>query len=234
MKTIALTCSTESDKYFLRLRYIEYCLTAAKHTGVEIMPVILPLTSDLRVIENYAKSFDGYLFTGGDDIDPSLYGEEKHEKCGVIEYERDRFELALLAELINHDRPVLGICRGIQIMNVALGGTLWQDHYTQVRRTAPHAEKKDDGIPKHKVRLSGVLQECIGDNACGWITTNSYHHQAVKAPGTGLTVCAQSEDGIIEGISHETLSFYRAVQWHPEIEPDSISLKLFESFLAHM
>lgn len=231
MKTIALTCSTETDKLFLRPRYIDWILQSAEKCGVSVLPVILPATADENVIRGYARMFDGYLFTGGDDIDPALYGEEKHEKCGNIEPERDLFELALLRELISADRPVFGICRGIQVMNVALGGTLWQDHYSQVTRKKPHAEKDVSGTPRHRVQTSGFLRE-ITDSE--WITANSYHHQAVKIPGNGLTVCGMSEDGIIEAIAHDTLTFFRAVQWHPEIGVDEISVKLFAHFFDNL
>lgn len=231
MKTIALTCSTEEDKLFLRPRYIQYILRAAETCGISALPVILPVTADMQIIREYARAFDGYLFTGGDDIDPALYGEKKHEKCGNIEPERDFFELALLHELIRHDRPVFGICRGIQIMNVALGGTLWQDHDSQVKREKPHTEKDENDVPRHRVHTSGFLRELLGEE---WITTNSYHHQSVKKPGDGLTVCGTSEDGIAEAIAHDTLSFYRAVQWHPEMGVDDISIRLMKDFFEHI
>lgn len=231
MKTIALTCSTESDKLFLRPRYIDYILAASAAVGEKVMPLILPLTTDEALIEEYSHAFDGYIFTGGDDIDPSHYGEEKHEKCGVIEGERDIFELALLKKLIANDRPVFGICRGIQIMNVALGGTLWQDHYSQIKREKSHAEKNENGSPRHDVQTCGIMRDIIGSE---FINTNSYHHQAVKKLGCGLNICAQSEDGVIEALAHEKLSFYRAVQWHPEIDPDNISMRLFADFMCHL
>ncbi len=228
MKTIALTCSTEKEKYFLASRYAEYVLDAAKYANIPVMPVILPLTKDKNVIDEYSRSFDGYLFTGGDDVDPIHYGEEKHEKCGVTEGERDVFELSLLKHLIALDRPVFGICRGIQIMNVALGGSLWQDHYSQVEREGVHVLKNSEGKPRHKVKISGYLHDIIGSDE---IVTNSYHHQAVKKAGNGIIVCARSEDGIVEGIYHEKLSYYRAVQWHPEIDSDETSMKIIADFL---
>lgn len=231
MKTIALTCSTEKNKYFLASRYSEYVLAAAEYAKFPVMPVILPLTTDEKVIDEYSRTFDGYLFTGGDDIDPSHYGEEKHEKCGVIESERDIFELGLLKRLISLDRPVFGICRGIQIMNVALGGSLWQDHYSQVEREGVHVLKNSEGKPRHTVKISGYLRDIIGSDE---IITNSYHHQAVKRLGDGLIVCARSEDGIVEGIYHEKLPYYRAVQWHPEIDSDEVSMKIFADFLGNI
>lgn len=231
MKTVALTCSTEGDKYFLRSRYTDYVIAAGEYAKIPVMPVILPLTTAEKVIDEYSRAFDGYLFTGGDDIDPALYGEEKHEKCGVIESERDIFELSLLKRLIRRDRPVFGICRGIQIMNVALGGTLWQDHYTQVERDDPHVWKNEQNSPRHTVRIDGFLRDITGRDE---ILTNSYHHQAVKRVGDGLVVCGRSADGVIEAVTHEKLSYYRAVQWHPEIDSDEVSLKIFADFLAHL
>lgn len=228
MKTIALTCSTEKNNFYLRTRYIRYITSTAEKMGVRILPVILPITENTDLIREYARRFDGYLFTGGDDVDPALYGEEKIPQCGDIEPERDSFETALLHELVSLDRPVFGICRGCQIMNTALGGTLWQDFASQKMLELPHFEKEEDGSKHHPVKASGFVAELAGSED---IVTNSYHHQSVKDPGNGIEICAYSEDGIVEAINHTSLSFYRAVQWHPEIDPDEISYKLLKSFI---
>jgi len=228
MKTIALTCSTENRNLYIRKRYIRYITSTAEKMGVSVLPVILPITEKADLIHEYARRFDGYLFTGGDDVDPALYGEEKIEKCGAIEPERDFFETALLRELTELDRPVFGICRGCQIMNTALGGTLWQDFASQKMLERPHVAKDEDGTTHHPVKAAGFLRDLTGSED---ITTNSYHHQSVKKPGEGIEICAYSEDGIVEAIRHTSLSFYRAVQWHPEIDPDEISYKLLKSFI---
>lgn len=225
MLRIALTCSTDKDSYFLRPRYIKY----AESSSAAIIPLILPITENNDVIRAFAEDFDGFIFTGGDDIEPSRYGEEKLAECGDTEPARDAFELALLRELIVRNRPVFGICRGIQVMNVALGGTLWQDIKTGIPLDGEHAPKNEEGKPRHKVKLYSSLASLVGKDE---ITTNSYHHQAVKKAGDGLSVTAISHDGVIEGIEHKSLRYYKAVQWHPEVDPDPISLVLLEDFLA--
>ena len=189
------------------------------------VPVMLPLLDDEAVLRRLVDTLDGFLMTGGPDAAPAYYGEARHPLCGEPSEKRDRFELALLRELIRLKRPVFGICRGIQVMNVALGGTLWQDIGAQLL-TSPHLA---EGADLHTVYVSGSLAELFGKSE---IQTNSFHHQAVGVPGAGLKVLARSRDGVIEAVAHESLPFYRAVQWHPEMRPDDAeSKKLIASFL---
>ena len=228
MRTVALNASTIENGYKLYARYIDYVLLGGRRIGEIVCPVILPYAGEPETIRAYAEAFDGYLFTGGGDVDPAYYGAARHPLCGEAEPGRDEFELALLRELIARDRPVFGICRGIQIMNVALGGTLWQDIDAEVTGTfVPHFTESDGGR-RHTVYASGELADLLG--ACG-IRTNCFHNQAVRDPGEGLTVTARSHDGVIEAIRHTELTFYRAVQWHPEIAPDEVGEKLIAEFL---
>lgn len=227
MKTIALTCSMEENKHFIRPRYVNYLLTAAEMYGFDILPVLLPITDDSpETIRKYARQFDGFLFTGGDDVDPARYGEEKHEKCGNIEPERDGFEFALLREVMRLDKPVFGICRGIQVMAVACGASLVQDIPTEVENSADHAP---DHL--HPVTASGWVAEIAGTTD---IRTNSYHHQSVKNPPECLTICARTSDGVIEAFVHKSLRYYKAVQWHPEMNPDDLSYALIGDFLREV
>jgi putative glutamine amidotransferase len=232
MKTIALTASTIERGFKLYRRYTDFVLRGAAECGETVCPVILPFTDDAGTIRAYASAFDGYLCTGGDDVDPALYGEQRHPKCGEGEPDRDRFEIALLIELMALDRPVFGICRGIQVMNVAAGGTLWQDIYAQaLGPNRAHFENTPDGSgTRHTVYASGNLALLLG--ACE-ILTNSYHHQAVKDPGRDLAIAARSHDGLIEAVESTGLTYFKAVQWHPEVSPDEISMKLAADFLAH-
>lgn len=225
---IALTCSFNDGKYFIKPRYLEYITKAAEKFGFDILPALIPITDREDIVKKYAREFDGFVFTGGDDVDPSLYGEEKREFCGDIEIERDTYELALLREIIALDKPVFGICRGIQVMNVSLGGTLWQDIGRQLPGAEPHTYKNENGDPRHVVKASGFVKKIAGKEE---IVTNSYHHQAVKALGEGLEASAVSCGGIIEAIEHVSLRYYKAVQWHPEIAPDTLSYALAEDFL---
>ncbi len=233
MIKIALTSSSGDNTFYIRPRYTNVLMRFAREAGIDVMPVILPITDDEGLIETYANEFDGFICTGGDDIDPSIYGEEKHPKCGVIESRRDIFELSLLNKVTALDKPVMGICRGIQVMNVALGGTLWQDIPSQWSepKGSAHFVRNENNDPRHHVTVSGSLRGLLGEEV---VVTNSYHHQAVKTTGDGLVVCGVNEDGIIEAIEHTELSFYKAVQWHPEVDPDDISKKLFVDFLRHV
>ncbi len=226
MLTVAMTPSVTETGIQIHARYENYVLSGAPFVGETVCPVILPLTADLSLVSRYAEMFDAYLMTGGGDVDPKYYGEERHPLCGEPSEKRDRFEIALLHELVRLKRPVFGICRGIQMMNVALGGTLWQDIGSQLT-VEPHLSNPEQ---THTVYVSGPLAELFGKTE---ILTNSWHHQAVAVPGEGLKVFARSRDGVIEAVAHESLPFYRAVQWHPEMHPeDEISKKLIAAFLA--
>lgn len=229
MIKIAMTCSTEPQNFYLRTRYTRVFLDCARAAGFDgVMPVILPIVEDPGLIRSYAEEFDGFVFTGGDDLDPVFYGEEKIPECGEIDPERDRFELALLAEVTRLKKPVLGICRGLQVMNVFLGGTLWQDFPTQCPHEGEHCTKDEKGHTHHNVALEGFLARLAGAEH---YSTNSYHHQSVKEAGRGLVIVARSDEGIVEGIDAPGLPYFKAVQWHPEVKPDELSQAIFADFL---
>lgn len=228
MLKIALTVSVNEQDFFLRQRYTKVPLKIAAEAGIPLFPVILPLTDNAALIRAYAEEFDGFIFTGGGDVDPSLYGEEMHPACGRTVPDRDAFELALLAEVTALKKPALGICRGMQMMNVFCGGTLWQDFASQLELKNPHCTKDESGATHHPVHVSGWLKELFGEER---IMANSYHHQSVKTPGRDLAICAVSEDGIAEAMLHTKLPYFRAAQWHPEVDPDGYSAKIFTEFL---
>ncbi len=230
MLKIGFTCSTEPQNFYIRTRYTRVFLECAKKAGYDdVVPYILPIVEAPWLIEAYARDLDGFIFTGGDDVDPASYGEEKLPECGEIEPERDAFELALLEQVTKLKKPVFGICRGIQIMNTFLGGSLWQDQPSQLGKTE-HCTKDEQGHTHHPVKLvPGFLKELLGEDE---IMTNSYHHQSVKAPGKGVSCVAYSDGGdIVEAIDVPELPFFRGVQWHPEVKPDEISQTLFAQFL---
>lgn len=201
------------------------CITAAG--GI---PVMLPLATDKTLINQIADTCDGFLFTGGHDVAPSLYGEEKHPECGEICAERDEMETVLFrAAVLERDKPAFGICRGIQFFNALLGGTLYQDLPEQ--KGVSHEQKPPYDIPFHKVDIlpDTPLFDLIGKNK---IAVNSYHHQAIKTLSSRLAVMAMSEDGLVEAVFMPDRVFSWAVQWHPEFCPDDIvSKKLFGKFL---
>ena len=217
MKTVGLTMSMDAQNYYIRQRYIQYMTQFCSN----VMPIILPITDSIDLIREYAREIDGLILTGGDDIDPELYGERKEKACGVVHRLRDEFEIALTRETTLTGKPVLGICRGMQVINVTLGGTLWQDI-----DVTNHADTFCS-VSTHEVRLGGRMREIIG---CDTILTNSYHHQSVKSLGMGLTAVANSLDGNIEAVYGEDYPFLCGVQWHPEMDRDECSVKIIRAF----
>lgn len=201
-----------------------------QHGGV---PVILPLTEDDEMIERYLDFVDGIYFTGGGDINPLLFGEEPIRQIGNIDYDRDAFEVKLYNHAATKNMPILGICRGLQIMNVAAGGTLYQDIYAQRLSTNGHSPKfKFGGHEHHTVDLlkdSMIFNILKTDK----IKTNSFHHEAVKDVAEGYVATAFTEDGIIECIESTELDFALGVQWHPEImfERYPVFCNIFNSFI---
>lgn len=161
------------------------------------------------------EGLDGLVLTGGYDVDPARYGEERHPKVKFVDPERDAFELALLGPALDRDLPVLAICRGSQLLNVAFGGRLLQ----HIDGSGHNADYRSEGYPSswHRVRLEpgGRLREVYGADE---IETNSRHHQAVLAEtlAPGLRVAGRAEDGVIEAVESEGHQWVTGVQWHPE------------------
>lgn len=220
----------ENQDIFMRPTY----LAALSAAGA--IPVVLPLTPSQEDCRQIAETFDGFLFTGGPDPHPFLFGEETHRECGDISVMRDTMELALLSQVMKTGKPVLGICRGIQIINVGLGGTIYQDIPSQYKtaETFPIAHRQPCAfhIPSHTVSLvnqSRLAHICLQDS----LLVNSMHHQAVRDLADGLTVCATAPDGLVEGLEMPGYPWLIAVQWHPEYlrEQDTASQRLFKSFV---
>ena len=193
-------------------------------------PLIVPAQPDAEVLERLADAADGLLLTGGCDVAPDRYGEEKSPCCGTVDTERDGIEYALLDAFVQRKKPVLGICRGSQVINCYFGGTLYQD------------------LPSEcGVNHSGVSHEisCTPDSFLAQLfgerfVTNSTHHQSVKKPGEGIEIIAYSGD-VVEGFVHRTLPVF-ATQFHPErmqgeyqLTPEAPDMiKLFEFFVNQL
>ena len=179
------------------------------------IPMLLSLSADPQMWEHYLEVCDGFVFTGGQDIDPAIYGQEKLPECGYQAEPRDSQEVYMIRRLLELDKPALGICRGIQIMNAALGGTLYQDIFTQLSTGVVHRQDKPYDIPHHQVRLQEgtKIRKIIGHEV---LSVNSMHHQAVWKPAPGFVVSATAPDGMIEAIEHPEKRFLVGVQWHPE------------------
>jgi putative glutamine amidotransferase len=158
----------------------------------------------------------GLMLTGGSDVDPRLFGETCHPTVTRVIPERDAFEAALVLEALRRNLPLLAICRGLQLANVALGGTLYQDIADQLPGALEHRADTERWQTAHEVELvPGTRLRCILGK--GALAVNSFHHQAVRQIGSGLVVAARSPvDGVIEGLEAPTHPFFVAVQWHPE------------------
>lgn len=218
---------TEKESYWMLPGYMEGVMQAGG------LPVMLPLIRDEAAIRQLAESCEGFLFTGGQDVAPELYGEKRLPECGECSPERDKMESILLEEALKADKPVLGICRGIQFLNAALGGSLYQDIPTQRPSKLEHHQTPPYDIPVHKVRIEpdtplyGILQTEM-------LAVNSYHHQAVKDLAGGLRVMASAEDGLTEAVFMPGKRFVWATQWHPEFsyKTDESSRKIFQAFVS--
>lgn len=178
------------------------------------LPFLLPFLS-LEHAEAALDLCDGLVVSGGDfDVPPSFYGETQRPKCGQTLEDRSAYERALCQGALRRDLPVLGICGGLQILNVTLGGSLYQD-LSERDDTAEHQQPQDRREPHHPVLLAAGSRLA---NACGTtrLETNSTHHQMINRLGTGLVAVGHAPDGVIEAIEHTTAAFAVGVQWHPE------------------
>ena len=207
---IGLTAGVDDEKKSALLStYVEAINSAGG------LAIILPYTDDGERIASYVELCDGFLFTGGVDVDPIIYGESVIPECGEIQKYRDELEFKLIPLVISAGKPSMYICRGLQVLNVALGGTLYQDIQAPYKTDIPHRQKAPRTDPSHSVDILSdtPLSELVGRDR---MTANSFHHQAVKDVGEGLRVMATADDGIVEGLYGTGDVYIRAYQWHPE------------------
>lgn len=192
----------------------------------------LPYSENEEALEDYVARLDGFVFTGGADIDPKHFGEEKKDVCGRIYPFRDAFELRIFKKILVSKKPILAICRGVQLINVSLGGTLYQDIPTEYETALVHRQTAPATAPSHDILIkeNTPLAALLGKTR---ITGNSFHHQAIKTLGKNLSVTATAEDGTIEAVTYEGDAYLRGYQWHPErlCAFDSDNLRLFEEFI---
>jgi putative glutamine amidotransferase len=197
------------------------------------LPVILPIaTAEPALVEEYLETIDALILTGGADIHPSFYGQIVLERCGEIDEERDRFEVRLIHATRGRDLPFLGICRGLQVLNVALGGTLYQDLSYRAGTDPTHMNSRERrGELAHPVAAApgSRLAAIIGARE---LPVTSTHHQVIRDLAPGLAVSAVAPDGVIEAIEGQG-RFLLAVQWHPERMADRHpeQLALFRSLV---
>ncbi|GFN22043.1 gamma-glutamyl-gamma-aminobutyrate hydrolase family protein [Thermanaeromonas sp. C210] len=224
---IGVTCDgdLENRRFFLNRAYIEAVSCAG---GI---PLILP-PGPVDLVDRYLSIIDGLLLTGGGDIDPAFFGQEPREGLGRVFPERDEFELALTRRALERGMPILALCRGMQTLNVAAGGTLYQDIAREVPGCWQHSQRKPRSHPHHTIEIlpETLLAAILGPRA----RVNSMHHQAVRDPGEGLRVSARAGDGIIEALEGTRGSFVLGVQWHPEelITRCPEQRQLFQHFIS--
>ena len=213
--------------YFLRARYVR----AIEELGG--VPLILPLVADRTARRRLLRTIDGLLLTGsGPDLDPALYGEQQHYPFPIVAQRRASFELDLVHLATRTRLPTLAICGGMQTMNVAFGGTLYQDLPAQVADVLQHRQTTPAIRLSHSVSITpGTLLNRIVKRPR--MQVNSSHHQSVKGVGRALIASATAPDGIIEAIEHPGHPFFLGLQWHPEFlfERHQLHRRLFEAFL---
>ena len=198
----------DTEKVFLPHSYFD----AIRRFGG--IPLLIPVLADPDELQYLLDCCDGLVLTGGDDIDPALYGETVLNETVVIAPERDRQERIVIDMALERNLPILGICRGIQIINVHFGGSLYQDIPSQIPSDVMHRMEK----PYHRTNHLCIAQPGTPLHVlCGGVTfgVNSHHHQSVKALAPGFVSMGRSEDGMIEAIYNPSRPFLWAVQWHP-------------------
>ena len=221
---------TEINDECTAIALSSYSLAIEKAGGV---PIVLPYTESESTIGEYIKACQGIVFTGGADISPSIYGDDDPlALCQPPQRKRDEHELRLLRAVLAADKPILAICRGMQLLNAALGGTLYKDIPTECPSAIPHRQSEPKTMPSHTVApIKGTpLYSLLGKETVG---ANSFHHQGVKALGKGLLPMAYAEDGMIEAVYAPTRQYIRGYQWHPErlVETDEDNMILFVDFV---
>ena len=226
-----------TDRYYSK-EYAVYDNTAGEDylQSIELagaLPIAIPLYLKDETLKEYIDLCDAFLIPGGIDVDPSFYNEEKEEKCGTTNKEYDNYQIKLIKMIMESGKPILGICRGLQILNVAFGGSLIQDIPSSIDNHLTHNQENERYETIHEVMIDedSFLYPLLGNKA----QVNSKHHQSIKEVGEGLKVVAESSDGVIEaieGISYPLI----AVQWHPEnfIRAKENTMKSIFSYFVEM
>lgn len=192
---------------------IAYIESVKKAGGV---PVLLPQLKTEEDAVKALKTVDAVILTGGEDINPVYYGEKPHKKLETLKDDRDVSDILLLKTALKEDYPILGTCRGMQLLNVVLGGTLYQDLPTEYISDLKHRDPKKVDFVFHDCKVTDKNSKLYNMLQLEDLTVNSWHHQAVERLGKGLKVVATSSDGMIEGVELDEATFVVGVQFHPE------------------
>ena len=200
--------------------------------AVDAIPLMLPLTDNHDELDYFVETCGGVVLTGGHDVAPELYNAVRQPYCGTSCKLRDEMERYILKKSVELDKPVLGICRGVQFMNACFGGTLYQDLDKEFNSSIDHhmTPPYDRAVHEVNIRRDSLLYSILGKEKIG---VNSYHHQAIKDLSPEFANSAISEDGIVEGIEMPSKRFIVGVQWHPELTylSDENSQKIIKAFV---
>ena len=217
----------EKDSYWMIPGYMK----SLEEAGA--IPMMLPLTERVEELNYFLETCDGFLLTGGQDVTPELYGEERKPVCGETSALRDSMDKYIFTHAVQENKVILGICRGIQLMNAVSGGTLYQDLPSELESDIEHHMQPPYDRTAHMVDLvkdSPIFQLLQEEK----IPVNSYHHQGVKVIGKGFQKMAVASDGLVEGIYMPDKKFVWGIQWHPEFsyKKSSYSQKIIEEFVT--
>lgn len=204
-----IVCGFTGDRQFITNSYIQ---SVRYSKG---LPLVLPIVRSDRILNEYVQLCEGFLFCGGEDITPLLFGEEPLPGNGSTDVTVDLFQIRLMKQILQARKPVLAICRGMQILNVALGGTVWQDLSLAPGHSLDHMQKtasRNESSHRIRTERGSRIRQYLGPQ----FAVNSFHHQAVNIPGTNVHVSARAKDGTIEAVELEKYPFGIGVQWHPE------------------
>lgn len=196
------------------------------------IPLILPHVHDMEDIKAQVDVCDGILLCGGMDIHPIYYGEEPHENLGFVNSKEDEYQIKVARITLNLHKPILGICRGHQLLNIVCGGTLYQDMSEVPLNTIKHDQMSKRYEPYHSINIekNSKLEKILGSSTL----VNSLHHQCIKELGAGLEATAYAKDGVIEAIEMPDHDFVMGLQWHPEemaMHRDKYMLEIFKEFI---
>lgn len=230
---IGITSSIEEEldlkDYNKTTLSIDYTKAVVAAGGI---PIIIPITENLDVIKEQMSLIDGLILSGGQDVTPTIYGQDFKVGIKRVCPERDKHEMIVFKEFLKTNKPMLGICRGMQLMNICLKGTLFQDLKYSNEKILQHIQEFYPELPTHEINIEegNLLYELFGKN----IRTNSFHHQAIDELGEKLEVIARTSDNIVEAIYMREHPFFYGVQWHPEMmtaRGSSEMKKIFEVFV---
>ncbi len=224
---VGISCGEDDLNFYLRKFYVK----AVESIGG--VPVLLPTVQRSFSREKYLSLLDGLILSGGGDVDPYYFKEEPVKELGEITPLRDEFEIFITKHFFMANKPILGVCRGIQVLNISLGGTIFQDINSQLSHPIKHFQQAPRWSTTHSIRV--VTGTKLGRllPSQEW-RVNSFHHQGIKSPAPGFSASAFAPDGIIEGIEADHHPFAIGVQWHPECnwDGDVASYRLFQAFIT--